>query len=167
MNHISEEYLIEFADGTLGSEQLKAAELHLAECAQCREELEMHRSLSILLEKENIVMAPPAMSNMVMQQIDLHQHIMLRKAKSRKTARLFAVIMLGILSILISFGVILDPGKGLGLQMPDFVQNIFDYVVGMEFAIKNPLLLYIPVSVVVLLSLERIIRSVIPQKVTV
>ncbi len=164
MNHLSEDILIELADGTLNSAQQLAAESHLAVCDQCREEVEMFKSLNVLLEKENLVMAPPPISNMVMQQVELHQRIMLRKAKSRKTALRFAGIMLGFLLVFFGLGLLLDPGTGL--QMPDFAKNAIDYLMSRNFTLKNPLILYVAVSVIILLSVERILRSFKPKKVT-
>jgi anti-sigma factor RsiW len=165
MNHISEENLIEFADGVLSPEKQMEAESHLSVCSQCREELEMYRSLSVLMEKENLVMAPPSMTNNVMQQVELHQHIMLRKAKSRKTFFRFGAFMVGILAIITALGIVLVPQSGPAFQMPDFVKDVIDYMLGLKISVKNPLILYVAVSVVILLVSERILSSFKPRKV--
>jgi hypothetical protein len=164
MNHISEELLIEFADGSLDPDKQKEAELHLQQCLGCREQLEMYRSLSVMMEKENLVMAPSAMVNQVMQQVELHQLIMLRKAKSRRTAFRFAGIMLGFLTAMFGLGLWLDHGTGSVIQIPTYITDALNYVKGLEFSIKNPLILYVAVSVMILLVSERIIRSFRPRK---
>jgi hypothetical protein len=164
MNHLSEDNLIEFADGLLNPDQQKEAELHLAQCASCREELEMYRSLSVLMEKENLVMAPPAMASNVMQQVELHQHIMLRKAKSRRTAFRFTAIMFGFFALIMGLGVIMNPGDGQPFKIPAFLTNAIDYLMGMKISL-NPLIIYVAVSVLILLLTERIIRSIKPKKV--
>jgi len=164
MNHLSEDILIEFADGTLASEQHAAAELHLADCAQCREEVKMLKSLSELLVKENLIMAPPPITNLVMQQVELHQHIMMRKAQSRKTAFRFAGIMLAFLLGFFVLGFYLAPGGTF--HLPDFAKDAINYLIGKELTLKNPVILYIAVSVIILLVIERILRSIKPRKVT-
>jgi hypothetical protein len=165
MNHLSEDKLIEFADGLLNSLQEKEAEEHLALCASCREELEMYRSLTILMQKENIVQAPPATANLVMQQVELHHAIMVRKAKSRRTAIRFLAIMTGLFALIAGLGIILMPESGPAFHMPDFVKNAIDYMVGKEVTIKNPVFMYIAVSAFLLLATERIFRSLKPRKV--
>jgi predicted anti-sigma-YlaC factor YlaD len=167
MNHISEDILIEFADGSLDTEKQKEAELHLQQCPACREELDMYRSLSVIMEKENLVMAPAAMVNQVMHQVELHQHIMLRKAKSRRTAIRFAGIMLGFLAAMFGLGLWLDHGTGSIMQIPTYITDALNYAKGFEFSIKNPLILYVAVSVIILLVSERIIRSLKPRKLSV
>ena len=105
------------------------------------------------------------MTHRVMQQVELHQHIMLRRAKSRRTAFWFAGIMVGFLSLFVGLGVIFGQSGGPGLQMPDFIRNIMDYMLEIDFTLKNPLILYTAVSVVILLSADRIFRPAKPRKV--
>jgi hypothetical protein len=167
MNHLSEYILMEFADGLLQPEKQNEAEMHLAACSSCREELEMYRSVSLLLEKENLVKAPPSMTNLVMQQVELHQHIMLRKKKSRRTAFRFAGIMLGFLGALFGLGLMIDHGTGSVIQIPTYIVDALNYIKGLEFTIKNPLILYVAVSVMILLISERIIRAIKPRKISV
>jgi len=167
MNHISEEILIEFADGLLNPEVQKEVEVHLTECSACREEVEMFRSLSVLLEKENLLKAPPATTNLVMQQVELHQHIMMRKAKSRRTAFGFAGIMAGFFGLMLGLGFILNPGNGDPFKLPAYIINTIKYMTSLEFSIKNPVFLYVAVSLFILLIIERIIRTVKPGKVNV
>ncbi len=166
MNHIAEDILIEFADGLLSPLKQKEVEMHLQQCTTCREQLEMYRSLSVLMEKENLMMAPPAMANNVMQQVELHQLILLRKAKSRRTAFRFVAIMLGLFAGIIGLGLILDPGTGLGIQIPTYIQDALNYIKETKFTINNPLILYVAVSVLILLFTERIIRSFTHRRVT-
>ena len=166
MNHISEDILIEFADGLLNPEKQNETELHLQQCPACREELEMYRSLSVMMEKENLVMAPAAMVNQVMHQVELHQHIMLRKAKSRRTAFRFAGIMLGFLAAMFGMGLWLDHGTGSVINIPTYIVDAMNYLKGLKFPIKNPLILYVAVSVIILLVSERIIRSFKPRKLS-
>ena len=167
MNHISEDILIEFADGLLTPDQRKETELHLEQCPSCREELEMVRSLSVLMQQEPLMMAPPALTNRVMQQVELHQHIMLRKAKSRRTAFRFAGIMLVFLGAMFCLGLIIGPGTGPGIQMPEFIMTALHYLKGIKLPAINPLVLYVAVPVMILLFSERIIRSIKPRKVTI
>jgi hypothetical protein len=167
MNHISEDILIEFADGLLDAEKQKETELHLQQCPACRKELEMYRSLSVVMEKGNVLMAPPALVNQVMYQVELHQHIMLRKAKSRRTAFRFAGIMLGFLAAMFGLGLLIDHGTGSVIQIPTYIVDALNYLKGFEFSVKNPLILYVAVSVIILLVSERIIRSFKPRKIAV
>ncbi len=168
MNHIREDILMEFADGTLMPEQKKEAELHLLQCNECREELAMYKSLNDLLTASNIHRAPDEMPDEVMRRIEFHRSIMVRKAKSRNTLIRFGSIMFGMLAAIVSLGFIFGTpsGKDTGFQMPAFMMNAVSYMQSLKLTINNPVILYGVASFMIIMITERIYTGVKHRKVT-
>ncbi|MEI6123183.1 MAG: hypothetical protein WCQ95_06085 [Bacteroidota bacterium] len=168
MNHLSEDILMELADNTLLPEQKKEAELHLLQCKQCSDELAMFQSLSTLLVQENMIKAPAQMATRVMTQIELHQKIMVRKAKSRNTVIRFAAIMFGLLAALLGLGCLLGSATqvGPGFQIPVYFVNALHSLESLKIPIKNPTIVYVVSSFLIILFTERVYSIIKHRKIT-
>ncbi|HNZ43982.1 MAG TPA: zf-HC2 domain-containing protein [Bacteroidales bacterium] len=158
MKHLSEQTILELADGLLTPAEQSAAEAHITSCSACREQYDLFKSLEILLSAENVRKAPPAITDRVMQQVELHNRIMARKAQSRKTLIKFTVIMsvfilaLGVLAFM--------SGAVITFQTPAWVTTIREFFDNLQIPKINPLYVFIILPVVFLLFAELVVNRI-------
>ncbi len=160
MKHLSEESIMGLADGILSPQEKEAAEAHMAVCSECREQLKLYQSLDELLLAENVIKAPPVITNRVMQQVELHQKIMLRKAQSRRTLIRFSLIMLLFMVAIIILAFVTGTGLSLNFETPAILVSIREFLEKIKIPHMNPLILYGSASVIILLVSERIIYGI-------
>ncbi|HOY30663.1 MAG TPA: zf-HC2 domain-containing protein [Bacteroidales bacterium] len=165
MKHLSEETIMGLCDGMLTLTEQAAAEAHIAACDDCREQLKLFQSLDAMLSAENILTAPPVITNRVMQQVELHNKIMLRKAQSRKTLLRFGIIMLVFMLALIVLAFF--SGAVIEFQTPGWMIAAKDFFNDLKLPGINPVYLFIIVPVVFLLFAERLINLLRKQRLAV
>ncbi|HNW88475.1 MAG TPA: hypothetical protein PKN48_02365 [Bacteroidales bacterium] len=155
MKHLSEETIMGLADATLTLSERTAAEAHIAVCSDCCEQYNLYKSLDALLSAENILQAPPAMTNRVMQQVELHQKIMLRKAQSRRTLIKFSTIMFVFMLALVVLAFV--SGAAVEIQTPAWISSAKEILNSIKMPHINLMYLFFIIPVVFLLFAERII----------
>lgn len=158
MKHLSEETIMGLADKILTPAEQEEAQAHLSICSQCCEQLNLYQSLDMMLSTENILQAPPAITNKVMQQVEFHHKIMLRKAKSRKTLIKFTVIMVVFMFAIIALAFV--SGAGFVFETPSWLISVKDILEKLKMPRLNPIIMYGIASVLILLFSEKIIYQV-------
>ena len=158
MKHLSEETIMGLADKLLTPAEQEEAQAHISICSQCCEQLNLYQSLDMMMSTENILKAPPAITNKVMQQVELHHKIMLRKANSRKTLIKFSVIMVVFMFAIIALAFV--SGAGLVFETPSWVISAKEILEKLRMPRLNPIIMYGIVSVLILLFSERIIYQI-------
>jgi hypothetical protein len=155
MKHLSEETIMGLADKMLTPAEQEEAQAHLNICSECCEQLNLYQSLDLMMSAENIMKAPPAITNRVMQQVELHQKIMLRKSKSRNTLIKFSIIMVVFMIAIIILAFV--SGASVVIETPSWMISVKDILEKLRMPRLNPILIYGIASVLVLLFSERII----------
>ena len=163
MKHLSEETIMGLADSLLTPSERAEAEAHIAVCSDCREQLKLYQSLDELMTAGSILIAPPVITNRVMQEVELHHKIMLRKAKSRKTLFSFMLIMFVFMILLLVLAFV--SGAGFSFETPSWIVSVRDFLMKLRMPRINPLFLYGTVSVLVLFFSERLIYTIHRHKV--
>ncbi len=158
MKHLSEQTILELTDGMLTPAEQSAAEAHINSCSTCREQYNLFKSLEALLSEGNMLKAPPAMTDRVMQQVELHNRIMARKAQSRKTLIKFALIMFGFILVLLVLAFM--SGAVIEFQTPTLVATIREFFNNIQIPKINSLYLFIVLPVVFLLFAELVVTRI-------
>lgn len=158
MKHLSEQTILELADGLLTPAEQSAAEAHINSCSTCREQYNFFKSLETLLSGENVLKAPPAITDHVMQQVELHNRIIVRQAQSRKTLIKFALIMFGFILVLLVLAFM--SGALIEFQTPAWVTTIREFFNNIQNPKINPLYLFILLPVVFLLFAELVLKRI-------
>ena len=154
MNHLSEEILIEYADGLLSEELRRTVELHIKDCDACLEQIELYKSFNELMISENKIKAPAVLTDKIMAKVEYHQKLMVRKAHSRKVALNFLLIMFSIV-LAISILLILSPQQNL--SMPQWAFNSYQTFNNWKIPSFNPFVLVGIIPLMVILITERFV----------
>lgn len=165
MKHLSEESIMGLADGILTLSERVAAEAHIQTCSDCREQYNLYKSLDALLAEENVLKAPPVITNRVMQQVELHQKLMMRKVQSRNTLIRFVAIMFVFMITIIALAFI--SGAVIDIQTPEWITNIKNFFDEIKMPQISPMFLYVIIPVLFLLFTERIVYAVRRHKLAV
>jgi len=165
MKHLSEETIMGLTDKMLTPAEQLEAQAHISICSECCEQLNLYQSLDIMMSAENIIKAPPAITNKVMQQVELHHKIMMRKVKSRNTLIKFTIIMFVFMIAIMVLAFV--SGAVVVVETPSWLISVKDILEKLRMPRLNPILIYGIASVLVLLFSERIIYLIRKHRLAV
>lgn len=124
MKHLSIEQIFEYIDGKTGTAESRRIAVHLQECPVCRKEVDLHRSITSILEESPVSEPSPAFSTALMNMV-MNEPIPSAK-QSIGFVKQIGTKWLVAASIIITLGVFIAsvPQKQIVMSKPLEIQHI-------------------------------------------